>query len=95
VTNRPEIKPTVDFSLSEAAQELTGFETIALEKKFGKRMDAFGVGEAAAGFVWTFENRDRKVSFDEIAKWTNRELSGYFAPEPEDELDDDDDSPKG
>lgn len=90
-----DIKPSVDFPISEAAQELTGFETIALEKRLGKRLDALGLGELTVGLVWSFEKRTNPhVTWDEIGKRTQKELSGFFAPESDDELDDED-SPLG
>lgn len=90
---RPEIKPSVDFPLSGCSEELTGFETIELEKRFG-RMDSWGTGTVLTAFVWAFEKRTNpQITIEDVKGRSTRELKGFFAPEPDDELDDED-SPK-
>jgi hypothetical protein len=79
--SREPIKPTVDFPLSEAADELTGFEIIAIEKHYG-RLDTLVLGQLTVGFVWAFENRATKRTWAEIEAWSMAALNGYFAPEP-------------
>ncbi len=86
-----DIKPSVDFSLQDAVNELTGFETIALEKKYQKRLDAFYLGELTVGLVFTFEKRTNpQITWDEVGKRTQKELSGFFTPESDDVIDEDD-----
>lgn len=79
---REEIKPTADFMLSEALDEMTEFETEAIKVKFGKPVEKMDFAEALCAFVWTFERRsDPQVSVDSIRHWKIRELRGYFVPE--------------
>lgn len=88
------VKSSVDFPLSQATEELTGFEMIAIEKRYG-RLDSVGLGQLTCGLVWAFENRTSKTSWQEIEGRTQRELAGYFAPEPDEPIEPDEDDPKG
>jgi hypothetical protein len=85
VTIRETITPTCDVPLSVAVEELTGFEILGIQKRFGKTMDSMGGAEILMGTVWALENRDAKTkSWTAVESMTMRALSGYFPAEPED-----------
>lgn len=88
MTRKPEpITPTLDVPLSVAVEELTGYEILGVQKRFGKSMDAMGGAEILLGTVHAYENRGGKTaSWQVIEGMTMRQLTGYFQTEPEDEL---------
>ncbi|HLL68810.1 MAG TPA: hypothetical protein VK453_24315 [Micromonosporaceae bacterium] len=77
--DRPDITPTVDFTIQEAMEELTGFETIAIQKRFGNEIEKLGGVITMIALVWAFENRRAKVDWGTVERKTLRELNGYFA----------------
>ncbi len=79
-----EVTPTVDMSIGDAVQELTGFEAIGIEKRFGARLEDLGGIPLVIGLVWAYENRTAKRSWGSVEHMTVRDLTGYFAPDPED-----------
>lgn len=79
------IKPTHDVPLSVAVEEITGFETLGIEKRYGRKMEELGGTTLLMGVVWVYENRgDKKTSWSAIEARTLRELNGYFPAEPVD-----------
>lgn len=92
----PTTPPVVDIPLSDAVQELTGFEALALQKRFNQKLEDMGGIGLTIGVVWAYENRgDKKRSWTSVENMTFRELSSYFAPEPEDVVEDEPDSEAG
>ena len=81
--------------LSEAAQGLTGYEVLAIQKAMAKNLEALSGSELLIAATWAYMARDRKVEWAEVKSLTLKQLGAYFADEPEaPELDDEDD-PKG
>jgi hypothetical protein len=77
--------PTLDVPLTDAVQELTGFEALGIERRFAKKLEELGGISLTIGVVWAYENRgDNKRSWAGVEQMTFRELTGYFAPEPDD-----------
>lgn len=75
--------PTCQWPLSVAVEELTGFEVIGIEKRFGSKMEDLGATELLMGTVWAFENRNgSKVDWNAVQAKTMREMNGYFQEEP-------------
>jgi hypothetical protein len=88
--------PTVDVPLSDAVQELTGFEALALERRYNTKLEELGGIPLMIGVVWAYENRGGgKRSWASVEQMTFRELTAYFAPEPDDVDADDPDSDAG
>ena len=84
MSDREPVTPTADVPLSVAAEELTGFEVLAIERRFGASLEALGGVSVLVGAVWALENRDgAKVSWAAVEARTLRELNGYFPPEPD------------
>jgi hypothetical protein len=85
VRQRPEIKPSVDLPVSAAAEELTGFEMIAIEKRYGKDLSDLSAPKILMGTVWAYRNRDgERASWADVEAMTMRELAGFFEAEPAD-----------
>jgi len=85
VTEREPIKPTLDVPLTHAVEELTGFESLQIERRFNKKLEELGGVGLTIGVVWAYENRDgQKRNWSSVENMTFRELTGYFAAEPED-----------
>lgn len=79
------IIPTVDIPLSDAVEEMTGFESLSIERRYNKNLNELGGVGLTIGVVWAYENRDgKKRSWASVENMTTRELAGYFAPEPDD-----------
>lgn len=73
----------VDFPISEAMDDLTGFEIIAVRKAFGASIANLPEEDVLFAFVWAFEKRERPdVTPDEIRGWKMRAVREYFADEP-------------
>lgn len=69
--------------MSVAAEELTGFEIIAIEKQFGKDLADLSAPLVLIGMVWAFSNRDGKsASWADVKAMSVRQLNGFFEPEP-------------
>lgn len=78
-------KPTLDMPLTDAVQELTGFEALQVERRFNKKLEELGGIGLTIGVVWAYENRNgQKRSWPSVENMTFRELTGYFAEEPDD-----------
>lgn len=78
-----DVKPTLDLPLSEAMNELTGFEIIAIEKHFGAPMENVAGTSLLIGAVWAFENRGAGTrSWADVKSMSMRQLNGYFEAEP-------------
>lgn len=93
--DRPAIKPSIDLPLSAAAEELTGFEVLAIERQWGRPMHELGGYQLLAGTVWAYQNRQAQTGWDAVKAMTMRELSGYFEPEPDDTHDTEPDTELG
>jgi hypothetical protein len=90
------ISPSVDIPLSDAAEELTGAEARTIQQHFREKLENLGSIELTIGLVYTYENRaGNKVGWAAVEGRSIRELSGFFAPEPEDASDDEPDSVSG
>lgn len=88
--------PTLDIPLSDAVQELTGFEALHIERRYNKKLEELGGISLTIGVVWAYENRNgQKRSWASVENMTFRELTGYFAPEPDDVNEDEPDSDTG
>lgn len=88
--------PVVDLPLSAAVEELTGFEVIAVENHFRKDFQALGGMKTLIGAVWVYGNRDgRKMEWATAKGMTLKQMQCYFAPEPDDPIEDDPDSDMG
>lgn len=81
----PATSPVVDIPLSDAVQELTGFEALGVEKRFKTKLEDMGGISLTIGVVWAYENRgDKSRSWASVEQMTFKALSNYFAPEPDD-----------
>ena len=83
-----EVKPTAEVPLSEAIQDLTGFEVLGIQKRYGVEFEKLGGIQALMGTVWSLENRQVKTDWSTIERMTLRQLNGYFPdkdPDPESE----------
>jgi hypothetical protein len=80
----PAAAPKVDVPLSEASQDLTGFEVLGIERHFGVGMEDLSGTKMLLGSVWAYESRTRgkPCPWTVPENMTMRELSSYFAAEP-------------
>lgn len=91
---------TCGMPLMEAIELLTGTETQAVERHYGRSVDGGELSgtDLTIGVVWAWERRralreDFKLpTWAEISEWTIRDLNGYFAKE---ELEADEEDPQG
>lgn len=97
MTEPAPIAPTIGVPLSDAVQELTGFEAMMIERRYDKKLEELGGIALTIGVVYIYENRNGKRAWSSVENMTFRELTGYFAPEPDDidESDPDSDVGKG
>ena len=95
MTEHEPIKPTVDIPLSDAVQEMTGHEVRVIERRENAKLEDIGGIALTIGVVWTYENRGKKRSWSDVENMTMRELTSYFAPEPDDVDEEDPDSAAG
>jgi hypothetical protein len=94
--DRPPVEPTLDVTLQVAVEEMTGFEVMGIEKRYGRKMEDLGGTALMVGVVWAYENRDgKKTSWVAVEQRTLRELNGYFQPAPDDVNEDEPDSEPG
>lgn len=92
----PPITPTVDIALSDAVEELTGFEALTIERRYNKKLEDLGGIALTIGVVYAYENRTgNKRNWASVENMTFRELTGYFAAEPDDVDQDEPDSEAG
>lgn len=83
MTTQPAQTPIVDVPLSEAVQELTGFEVIAVEAHFKRDFQDLGGFKTLLGTVWVYGNRDgRSMDWQTVKSMTLKQLNGFFVPEP-------------
>lgn len=88
--------PTLDLPLSDAVQELTGFEALTIERRYNAKLEELGGIGLTIGVVWAYENRaGKKRSWASVESMTFKQLTGYFAPEPDDVNQDEPDSATG
>jgi hypothetical protein len=93
---REPVKPTSELTLTDAVQELTGFEALLVERRFNKKLEELGGTSLTIGVVWAYENRDgNKRAWSSVENMSFRELTGYFTPEPEDPNETEPDSDAG
>jgi hypothetical protein len=77
-----QVAPAVDLPISEAYNELTGFETIGILNHYQARdLGEIGAQRLQMGIVWAFANRKERTTWSTVERMTIRELDGYFAPE--------------
>lgn len=96
MTEPAPITPTMDVALSDAVQELTGFEAMVIERRNDKKLEELGGIALTIGVVYIYENRNgNKRTWSSVENMTFRELTGYFAPEPDDVNEGDPDSAVG
>lgn len=89
-------EPAIKIPLSDAVQELHGFEALQIERRYNRKLEDLGGISLTIGVVWAYENRDgKKRAWASVENMTFRELTGYFAPEPDDVNEDDPDSDAG
>lgn len=85
MTGRDRALPTIDVPLSDAVQELTGFESLAIESHFHAKLEDLGGVSLTIGAVWAYENRKpEKRNWASVMGMTFRERTEYFADEPDD-----------
>jgi len=79
----------VDIPLDDAVEELTGFEIIAISKRFDEHLSELDPLLTLIGTVWAFENRDGKSrSWNSVLAMTQRQIQDYFAdPNPDPDSD--------
>jgi hypothetical protein len=86
-TIRERKPPTVDIPLDEALEELTGFEIIAIGKRFKCHVTELDPLLSLSASVWAFENRDGRIrSWESVLAMSQREVVEYFAdpaPDPD------------
>jgi hypothetical protein len=72
-----------DLPLSVAAEELTGFEVIAIQTHFKADLSDLGGARTLLGAVWAYGNRDgATLSWNAVKSMTLKQLNAVFAPEP-------------
>lgn len=82
--------PVVDIPLSVAVEEMTGFETIAVENHFKKEFNSLGGVKSLIGAIWVYANRDgKKMDWNAVKAMTLKQMQGFFAPSPDDPIEDD------
>ena len=85
-----------ELPLSVAVEELTGFETIAIQERFKTDFSELGGVRSLLGTVWAYGNRDgNKMSWAAVMALTLKQMNGMFAPEPIDADPDDPDTDLG
>jgi hypothetical protein len=73
----------VDIPLSVAAEELLGWEVLAIERHYGAGMENLSGSTLLIGCVWAFSNRtDAKRSWVDVEAMSLKTLGAFFAPEP-------------
>lgn len=72
----------VDLPLSEAVEELTGFEVLGIQTHYGSTMEQLGAIKLVLGAVWAYANRAEKTSWQKVESMTLKQLNSYFGPEP-------------
>lgn len=92
---REPIVPTHDVPLNEAADSITGFESLGIERHYGKPMEDLGGISLIMGVVWAYRNRLGQTSWTAVESMTLAQLNGYFPPEPEDPDESEPDSEMG
>jgi hypothetical protein len=74
----------VNLPLSDAVEELTGFEVLAIESYFGRDLNDLGSLRTLLGTVWVYRNRNgQKTDWTAVKAMTLKELQAYFAPSPD------------
>lgn len=92
----PVTPPTLDIPLEDAIQEMTGFELRAIQRRLNMKMEELGRVDLTIGAIFTYENRNgNKRSWASVENMTLKDMSGYFAPSPQDADPDDPDSELG
>lgn len=72
-----------DLPLSVAVEELTGFETIAIQERFKTDFAELGGVRSLLGTVWAYGNRDgQTMSWNVVMGLTLKQMNAMFAPEP-------------
>jgi len=78
----PEVKPTLDISMSEAIQRLTGFEIQRIKKQLKRPNIHEGDPiETMYAVVWAYENRTAPTTWETVMALEMHEVQGYFQPE--------------
>ena len=71
-------------------------EALAIQKRTGHKLEDLGGIDLTIGVVWAYSNRNgQKTSWTAVEQMTFRELTGFFAAEPDDVDQDDPDSDAG
>lgn len=79
------VRLLTDLPLSAAVQELTGFETIAIETHFRMQFNDLGGVKSLIGAAWAYGNRDAQtLSWNAVKALTLKQLGALFPDEPED-----------
>jgi hypothetical protein len=71
-------KPTLEVTLGEAVEDLTGIEVDTLERRYSKGLENWTAKQLLVGVVWSYENRTVKTEWADVNARTMRELDGYF-----------------
>jgi hypothetical protein len=79
------VQPLTDLPLSAAVEELTGFETLAIEAHFRQQFNDLGGVKSLIGAAWAYGNRNgQTLSWNAIKALTLKQLGGLFGDEPQD-----------
>lgn len=88
--------PVLEIPLTDAVEELTGFEALQLQNRFKTKLEDLGGVALTIGVVWAYENRNgQKRSWASVENMTFGELTGYFAKPPDDVDESEPDSDSG
>lgn len=76
--------PVVDVPLSEASQDLTGYEVTAIERHWAAGIEDLSGTKMLMGCIWAYEGRreGKAVSWARVNEMTYRQMSAYFKEEP-------------
>lgn len=80
------MEPVNDLPLSVASEEMTGYEVLKVQAHFKKDLADLGTAMLLIGVVWVYECRraEKIVPWSDVESMTLKQLSAYFAPEPDD-----------
>lgn len=86
-------QPVCEWPLSQALEELYGWEVLVIEKKFGKDVGNLPSVSLTMAVLWAMENRRRKATkaspfgWPDVEAMSLREMNAYFPKPPNEDLD--------
>ncbi len=86
-------QPVCEWPLSQALEELFGWEVLVIEKKFGRDLGSLPSVSLTMAVLWAMENRRRKATKTSPFGWPDvetmslRQMNAYFPKPPNEDLD--------